>query len=98
MGVELIGRFDLFEGVFIVSRISYFLIFFLLSCGDYWGGERFDNLGEKKVCDAIKVRVRACTGIGVEEWGGCDDVDVGIAWESDCEEVKWKLRLGKLRE
>tara|TARA_A100000164_G_scaffold94519_1_gene81999 strand:- start:351 stop:635 length:285 start_codon:yes stop_codon:yes gene_type:complete len=94
----LIGRFDLFERVFIVSRFAYFYIFFLLSCGDYWDDGGHESLGEKKVCDAIKVRVRACTGIGIEMWGGCHQVDEGIAWESDCGEVKWKLRLGKLRE
>ena len=51
-----------------MSRIAYIMVFFLLSCGDYWGGEGFDSLGEKKVCDVIKVRVRACTGVGIEEW------------------------------
>jgi len=81
-----------------LSRIACLLLFFLLSCGDYFDDEGFDNLGEKKVCDAIKVRVRACTGVGVENWGGCHEVDEGIAWESDCGEVKWKLRLGKLED
>ena len=51
-----------------------------------------------KVCDSIKVRVRAFTGRGVEEWGGCDAVDVSIAWESDCAEVRWKLDVGKLED
>ena len=50
------------------------------------------------MCDAIKVRVRACTGRGVEEWGGCDAVDESIAWESDCGEVRWKLEMGKLED
>ena len=81
-----------------MSRIACLLLFFLLSCVDYFDDEGFDNLGEKKVCDAIKVRVRACTGVGVENWGGCHEVDEGIAWESDCGEVKWKLRLGKLED
>ena len=79
-----------------MSRIACFFLFIILSCSDYHDNEGFDSLGEKKVCDSIKVRVRACTGIGVEMWGGCHEVDEGIAWESDCEEVKWKLRLGKL--
>lgn len=79
-----------------MSRIACLFLFFLLSCGDYHDNEGFDSLGKKKVCDSIKVRVRACTGAGVEMWGGCHEVDEGIAWESDCEEVKWKLRLGKL--
>ena len=79
-----------------MSRITCLLLFFLLSCSDYWDDEGFDNLGEKKVCDAIKVRVRSCTGVGVEMWGGCHEVDEVIAWESDCNEVMWKLRLGKL--
>ena len=81
-----------------MSRIAYLFLFFLLSCGDYRDDDEYDSLGEKKVCDAIKVRVRACTGMGVEMWGGCHNIDNGLAWESDCEEVKWKLRLGKLRE
>ena len=81
-----------------MSRAAYFLIFFLLSCGDYWDDGEYESLGEKKVCDAIKVRVRARTGMGVEMWGGCHQIDNGIAWVSDCEEVKWKLRLGKLRK
>ena len=79
-----------------MSRIACLFLFFLLCCSDYHDNEGFDSLGKKKVCDAIKVRVRACTGTGVEMWGGCHEVDEGIAWESDCEEVKWKLRLGKL--
>lgn len=79
-----------------MSRIACLFLFFLLSCDDYWGNEEFDSLGERKVCDAIKVRVRVCTGAGVEMWGGCHEVDAGIAWESDCSEVKLKLRLGKL--
>ena len=82
-----------------MSRITCLFLFFLLSCGDYYyGDEGFNSLGKKKVCDSIKVRVRACTGVGVEMWGGCHEVDEGIAWERDCEEVKWKLRLGKLIE
>ncbi len=80
-----------------MSRIVCFLLLFLLSCDDYFESEGFDNLGEKKVCDAIKVRVRACTELGVEVWGGCHEVDESIAWESDCGEVKWKLSLGKLK-
>jgi hypothetical protein len=95
LGVGLIGRFDLFERVIIVSRIAYFFLFFLFSCGVDSG---FESLGEEKVCDAIKVRVRACTGRGVEEWGGCDAVDESIAWESDCAEVRWKLEMGKLED
>lgn len=79
-----------------MSRIACFLIFILLSCGDYWDDDKYNNLGEKKVCDAIKVRVRACTGMGVEMWGGCYNIDNGIAWEHDCDKVKWKLRSGKL--
>lgn len=81
-----------------MSRIACLFLFFLLSCGDYHDNEGFDSLGKKKVCDTIKVRVRACTGIGIEMWGGCHEVDESIAWESDCEEVKWKLRLGKLED
>lgn len=81
-----------------MSRIAYLFLFFLLSCSDYHDNEGFDSLGKKKVCDAIKVRVRACTGVGVEMWGGCHEVDESIAWESDCGEVKWKLRLGKLKD
>ena len=81
-----------------MSRITCLFLFFLLSCVDYHDNEGFDSLGEKKVCDSIKVRVRACTGVGVEMWGGCHEVDEGIAWESDCGEVKWKLRLGKLED
>ena len=77
-----------------MSRIACFLLFFLLSCSDYWDDKEFNNLGEKKVCDAIKIRVRVCTNLGVENWGGCHKVDKGIAWERDCEKVK--LRLGKL--
>ena len=76
-----------------MSRIACFYLFFLLSCSDYHDNEGFNSLGEKKVCDSIKVRVRACTGVGVEMWGGCHEVDVGIAWESDCVEVKRKLIL-----
>jgi len=81
-----------------VSRITTFVLFFLLSCCDYWDNEEFDNLGQKKLCDAIKIRVRACTSVGVEHWGGCNAVDEAIAWESDCGEVKWMLRLGKLED
>ena len=81
-----------------MSRIACLLLFFLLSCGDYHDNEGFDSLGKKKVCDLIKVRVRACTNLGVENWGGCHKVDEGIAWESDCGEVKWKLSLGKLED
>ena len=81
-----------------MSRIACVFLFFLLSCGDYHDNEGFDSLGEKKVCDSIKVRVRACTGVGIEMWGGCHEVDEAIAWESDCGEVKWKLRLGKLED
>ena len=86
------------ERVFVLSRIACLFLFFLLSCGDYHDNEGFDSLGKKKVCDAIKVRVRACTNLGVENWGGCHEVDEGIAWESDCGEVKWKLSLGKLED
>ena len=81
-----------------MRRITCFFMFFLLSCSDYYDNEGFDSLGKKKVCDSIKVRVRACTGVGVEMWGGCHEVDERIAWESDCGEVKWKLRLGKLED
>ncbi len=81
-----------------MSRIACFFLFFMLCCSDYHGNEGFDSLGKKKVCDSIKVRVRACTGVGVEMWGGCHEVDKGIAWASDCEEVKWKLRLEVLKE
>ncbi len=81
-----------------MSRIAYFFLFVILSCSDYHDNEGFDSLGAKKVCDAIKVRVRACTSAGVEMWGGCHEIDESIAWESDCGEVKWKLRLGKLEE
>ena len=79
-----------------MSRISCLFLFFLLSCNNYHDNEGFDSLGRKKVCDAIKVRVRVCTGIGIETWGGCHEVDESIAWESDCGEVKRKLSLGKL--
>ena len=96
MRVKLIGRFDLFERAFVLSRITCLLLFFLLSCSDYWDNDGFSNLGEKKVCDSIKVRVRACTGRDVEEWGGCNAVDESIAWESDCAEIRWKLELGKV--
>jgi len=78
-----------------MKRFACCLLLFLLSCGVDSG---FENLGEEKVCDAIKVRVRACTGFGVEEWGGCDGVDESIAWESDCAEVRWKLDVGKLED
>jgi len=81
-----------------VSRIAYLFLFFLLNCSDYHNNEGFDSLGKKKVCDSIKVRVRVCTGLGVENWGGCHLVDEGIAWESDCEKVKWKLSLEKLKD
>ena len=81
-----------------MSRIACLFLFFLLSCSDYHDNEGFDSLGKKKVCDTIKVRVRACTGIGIEMWGGCHEVDESIAWESDCEEVKLKLRLGKIED
>ena len=81
-----------------MSRIACLFLFFLLSCSDYHDNEGFDSLGKKKVCDTIKVRVRACTGIGIEMWGGCHEVDESIAWERDCEEVKWKLRLGKIED
>ena len=79
-----------------MNRIACLFLFFLLSCSDYHDNEGFDSLGKKKVCDAIKVRVRVCTGVGIEMWGGCRKVDEDIAWESDCGEVKWKLRLGNL--
>jgi len=78
-----------------MKRFACCLLLFLLGCGVDSG---FENLGEEKVCDAIKVRVRACTGFGVEEWGGCDGVDESIAWESDCAEVRWKLDVGKLED
>lgn len=94
----MIGRFDLFERAFIMSRIACFFLFCMLCCSDYHDNEGFNSLGEKKVCDSIKVRVRACTGLGVENWGGCHEVDEGIAWESDCGEVKFKLNLGKLED
>ena len=74
-----------------MSRIACLVLFLLLNCSDYHSNEGFDSLGKKKVCDSIKVRVRVCTGVGVEMWGGCHEVDKGIAWASDCEEVKWKL-------
>ena len=98
LGLGLIGRFDLVERAFILSRFAYLLLFFVFSCGDYFDRDGFDNLGEKKVCDIIKVRVRACTGFGVEEWGGCDGVDESIAWESDCAEARLKLEMGKLED
>lgn len=79
-----------------MSRIACLFLFFLLSCNDYHGNEGFNSLGEKKVCHSIKVRVRVCTGVDVEMWGGCRKVDEGIAWERDCGEVKRKLRLGKI--
>ena len=78
-----------------MKRFACCVLLFLLSCGVDSG---FENLGEEKVCDAIKVRVRACTGLGVEEWGGCDAVDESIAWESDCAEVRLKLEMGKLED
>jgi len=78
-----------------MKRFAYCVLLFLLSCGVDSG---FENLGEEKVCDSIKVRVRACTGRGVEEWGGCDAVDERIAWESDCAEVRLKLEMGKLED
>jgi hypothetical protein len=81
-----------------MSRIAYCFLFFTLCCSDYHDNEGFDSLGEKKVCDSIKVRVRACTGTGVETWGGCREVPTDIAWARDCEEVKWKLRLENLKE
>ena len=80
-----------------MSRFAYLYLFFLLSCSDYHDNEGFDSLGQKKVCDAIKIRVRACTNLGVENWGGCHKVDEGIAWESDCGKVKRKLSVGKLK-
>mgnify|MGYP001173538413 FL=1 len=76
-----------------MSRFTCFFLFFLLSCAVDNG---FENFGEKKMCDAIKIRVRACTGLDVNHWGGCDAVDQSIAWESDCAQVRWKLELGKL--
>ena len=79
-----------------MSRFTYCVLFFLLSCSDYWTDEGFNNLGEKKGCDSIKGRERACTGRGVEEWGGCDTVDESIAWESDCAKIRWKLESGKV--
>ena len=79
-----------------MNRIACLFLFFLLNCSDYHDNEGFDSLGKKKVCDAIKVRVRVCTGIGVEMWGGCREVDKAIAWESDCEKVKWKLSPEKI--
>ena len=79
-----------------MSRIACLVLFLLLNCSDYHDNEGFDSLGKKKVCDAIKIRVRVCTGIGVEMWGGCRKVDEGIAWESNCGEVKRKLKLEKL--
>ena len=88
----------MFERTFILSRITCFLLFFLLSCGDYFDDDGFDSLGKKKVCDSIKIRVQACMGAGGEYWGGCDAVDEGIAWESDCGEVRWKLEVGKLED
>ena len=81
-----------------MSRIACLVLFLLLNCSDYHDNEGFDSLGKKKVCDAIKIRVRVCTGIGVEMWGGCRKVDEGIAWESDCSIVKWKLSSGKLKD
>ena len=81
-----------------MSRNACFFLFIILSCSDYHDNEGFDSLGKKKVCDVIKVRVRACTGTGVETWGGCHKVSKDIAWESDCEEVKRKLRLENLKE
>jgi len=83
----------LFERLFIVRRLFFFM---LLVCCDGFGKGGFDNLGKKKVCDAVKVRVRACTGVGVEYWGGCEEVDQSIAWEVDCEKVKSILRFGNL--
>ena len=74
-----------------MNRIACLFLFFLLSCSDYWDKEGFNSLGEKKVCDAIKIRVRVCTGLGVEMWGGCHKIDKKIAWESNCEEVKLSL-------
>ena len=52
-----------------MSRFTCFVLFFLLSCAVV---NDFENLGEKKMCDSIKIRVRVCTGVGVEQWGGCD--------------------------
>lgn len=71
---------------------DFIFLLLLFGCGE----GKYESLGEKKVCDMIKIRVRACTSRGVEEWGGCEEVSEDLAWESDCGIVKFKLDLGKL--
>ena len=78
-----------------MNRFVCAVLLFLLSCGVESG---FESLGEEKVCDSIKVRVRACTGRGVEEWGGCDAVDERIGWDTDFGLASMTLEMRKLED